>query len=437
MTSAPTDNSPRSLKSAVEILLQQVEQCHAPVRLELPLVETDLLLWLQAQSAPVRLYWQSRDREFELAGVDIADERSSVQAPLVVIPALRYFGGQRFDPNYPKPSTEWAQFGNSRFICPLIEIRRTGNEYRLAVNLVRDSLVGLVRDQLRSMTVVPCDFPLTFPAVISQSSNPNRPEFRRTVERALRMVDDGELSKVALARSLQLEFDDEISPWWLLAKWRDSSNGSFLFGMQTLNGDTFISATPERLYERRGRAIKTEAVAGTRPRGSSREEDERLGQELLNSDKDRREHLWVQEAIAESLRDLTSGLTFTSANLLKLHFLQHLVSAAEGTLRTDVSDQQLLDLLPPTPAVAGYPRAAALEAIRNLEGVDRGWYAGPIGWLGADEAEFAVGIRSCLFQGRLLTAYAGVGIVEGSIPETEWRETEQKLASFIGQVIPL
>jgi len=437
VTPAPSDHTPRSLKSAVAILLRQVEQCRAPIRLEQTLVETDLLSWLGAQSSLVRLYWRSRDGEFELAGIGIADERSSAQALSVGIPALRYIGGQRFDLNHPRVSSEWEQFGNGRFICPLIEVRRTGNEYRLAVNLLRDSLVGLAREQLRSMTVVPCEFPSTAPTVVSQVSDPDRSEFLRTVRSALLRINDGELSKVALARTLQLELDDEISPWWLLAKWRIVLNGSFLFGMQTLKGDTFISATPERLYQRCGRTIRTEAVAGTRSTGVSREEDERLGQELLDSDKDRREHLWVQEAIAESLGDLTSSLTFTPTRLLKLHRLQHLVSTAVGTLRADVSDRQLLDLLPPTPAVAGYPRVAALEAIRKLEWIDRGWYAGPIGWLGADEAEFAVGIRSCLLEGRLLTAYAGVGIVEGSMPDTEWRETEEKLASFIGQVVAI
>lgn len=428
-------NTPRhSLERAVEILLGQLEHGRAPARQELPLVETDLLSWLEAQSASTKLYWQSRDSEFELAGIGIADDRASAEELQMTIPAVRYIGGLRFDPTYPRLSPEWEQFGAGRFICPLIEIRRVGRDYRLALNLLRDSLLGDTRQLLRHPATASRRSPSVGMTVMARPTGTERSDFLQSVAQALDLIDRTQVSKIVLARTLQLAFNEKISPWGLLANWRGHSNRCFLFGLQTPEGDAFVSATPERLYQRCGRSVRTEAVAGTRPRGMSREEDERLGHELLNSDKDRREHRWVQDAVAESLRAIAPNLTFAPTELMKLPRLQHLVATAEGTVRADVHDHQLLELLPPTPAVAGFPRAAALEGIRQLEWIDRGWYAGPIGWIGSDEAEFAVGIRSCLVRGRGLTAYAGVGIVEGSIPETEWQETEQKLASFIGQV---
>jgi menaquinone-specific isochorismate synthase len=90
----------------------------------------------------------------------------------------------------------------------------------------------------------------------------------------------------------------------------------------------------------------------------------------------------------------------------------------------------VLRALHPTPAVGGYPRGEALEEIQALEPFDRGWYAGPVGWIGAGGAEFAVGIRSGLVRGNRLTLFSGAGIVAGSVPESEWAEIEQKIGDF-------
>ena len=109
---------------------------------------------------------------------------------------------------------------------------------------------------------------------------------------------------------------------------------------------------------------------------------------------------------------------------------RHLVSRVGAGLRDGVTDADLLGALHPTPAVGGYPKEGALEGIRALEPFDRGWYAGPVGWVGADGAEFAVGIRSGLVRGRTLALYSGAGIVAGSRPEEEWAEVEQKIKDF-------
>jgi len=115
---------------------------------------------------------------------------------------------------------------------------------------------------------------------------------------------------------------------------------------------------------------------------------------------------------------------------MKLARGRHLVSRARGTLREGVTDWDVLEALHPTPAVGGHPKEEALAEIRTSEPFDRGWYAGPVGWISADAAEFAVGIRSGLVSGRTLRLFSGAGIVAGSVPEEEWAEIEQKIGDF-------
>ena len=119
------------------------------------------------------------------------------------------------------------------------------------------------------------------------------------------------------------------------------------------------------------------------------------------------------------------------ASLLKLARKQHLYSAVNVLLKEDVTDGSLLDRLHPTPAVGGYPTENALSEISRLEPFDRGWYAAPVGWISADEAEFAVAIRSGLIHDKTLSLYSGAGIVPGSKPEEEWQEIEHKISDFL------
>jgi menaquinone-specific isochorismate synthase len=116
--------------------------------------------------------------------------------------------------------------------------------------------------------------------------------------------------------------------------------------------------------------------------------------------------------------------------VLKLAFVQHLHREYQGSLKPEVSDREILETLHPTPAVAGYPRLNSIKYIYELEGFDRGWYAGPIGWIGKETSQFAVAIRSALLKGKHLTVFAGAGIVAGSDSEKEWQEIENKILNF-------
>ena len=219
----------------------------------------------------------------------------------------------------------------------------------------------------------------------------------------------------------------------LLESLKDATPNCFHFYVEPESGVAFLGASPERLFSRDGSAVVSEAVAGTRPRGVSSEDDDGLRDDLLHSAKDRSEHAFVRIGIGEALAPLCEELEIDGdVAEMKLARGRHLRSRVRGTLKEGVTDAGLLEALHPTPAVGGHPRDGALEEIRDLEPFDRGWYAGPVGWIGAEASEFAVGIRSGLVRGRTLDLYSGAGIVAGSVPEEEWAEIEQKIDDFTG-----
>ena len=211
---------------------------------------------------------------------------------------------------------------------------------------------------------------------------------------------------------------------------------SYHYCFQLDKGIAFWGASPERLYKRSGDKIFVEAIAGTRSRGNSKEEDEFLGDELMNSEKDRREHEFVVKNVKQALERLGCSVQKNGrVSLLKLDKVQHLSLSIQGILPKDISDGDILTTLHPTSAVGGSPTDNALKYIHSHEPFCRGWYAGPVGWLGNDSVEFAVAIRSGIIDGSQMDVYTGAGIISGSKPEEEWQEMDTKFNSFIGKVL--
>ena len=190
-------------------------------------------------------------------------------------------------------------------------------------------------------------------------------------------------------------------------------------------GVVFLGASPERLYKRQGRAIISEALAGTKPMGVD-------AKVLLNSPKDRHEHQLVVDVIAGDLGPLCGRLAYQHRpHIRTLSNGYHLATGFQGYLKDGVKDEDILQSLHPTPAVGGFPKNFALNFIHTREPFGRGWYAGPLGYVGLDRAEFVVGIRSGLVKGKRLSVFAGAGIVRGSNPADEWQEIENKISNFI------
>jgi menaquinone-specific isochorismate synthase len=252
------------------------------------------------------------------------------------------------------------------------------------------------------------------------------------VESALTTLSQGVVDKIVLGRNTLLAFDvaPQIPP--LLQRLKAIEPNAYHFYFQPQAGHGFMGATPERLYKGVHRFIESEAVAGTCPRGRTSSEDNVLGAKLLRNEKERHEHVIVrndiQSLLARYCHDL---LVAQEPRLLKQSRVQHLYTPISGQLIADISDWDLLRLLHPTPAVGGLPRQEALQTIAQLEPFDRGWFAGPVGWLGHDAAEFAVGIRSAILHENAISLFAGAGVVQGSVPQLEWDELETKIGIFM------
>lgn len=169
----------------------------------------------------------------------------------------------------------------------------------------------------------------------------------------------------------------------------------------------------------------TEGLAGSTSRGRSAIEDELLANDLLMSSKDREEHQFVVKAIQENLEPLSEKIDHpTNPQIKKLKNVQHLFTPISASIKKGVQIHDLIRELHPTPAVGGFPREDAVSHIHEIEQLDRGWYAAPIGWFNLNGCgEFAVAIRSALLHENRATLYAGCGIVSDSDPEKEWKET--------------
>ncbi len=256
------------------------------------------------------------------------------------------------------------------------------------------------------------------------------------VQAALEAIEAGKVEKVVVARSLAVTADEDFDLEAFLGTLREIYPSCATVAVRE-GEHLFACATPERLVALEGDAVRTAAVAGSAPRGRSREEEARFSSELLTSKKEREEHEVVKRSIRVALRDVCGELEAPSApTLLKLEGIQHLETLLSGRLngaasgRTSVLD--LVGRLHPTPAVGGAPSAAALDWLERFEGLDRGWYAGPIGYLDrAGDGEFRVALRSALLRGRNARLFAGAGIVAGSDPERELAETRLKLRALL------
>ncbi|MEY3775811.1 MAG: hypothetical protein RLZZ129_2591 [Verrucomicrobiota bacterium] len=258
-------------------------------------------------------------------------------------------------------------------------------------------------------------------------------DYRTAVARALARIAAGEFSKIVLARVQEVVASAPLHPLRMLNGLRQRFPDCYAFSLANGAGQSFIGASPERLVRVSKGVVETEALAGTTRRGLGASEDAALAEALLRSDKDRREHELVVEAVVGRLRRL--GLNpgpAAAPGLRRLANLQHLHTPVRADLVPGVRLLDVLAALHPTPAVGGTPQVAALARIRELEGFPRGLYAGALGWMNArGGGEFFVGLRSALVEGMRARVYAGAGIVAGSTSEKEFAETELKFKAML------
>jgi isochorismate synthase len=260
---------------------------------------------------------------------------------------------------------------------------------------------------------------------------PDHAGWRDSVARLAGAVGRGRLDKAVLARQVEAVSAAPIDVPLILRRLCAAAPESTVFAVSR-NGRTFLGATPERLVARRGRDVRTVAMAGSTRRAADEESDEALADAMLASDKEREEHAVVVEMLRDTLAPLTERLDIApQPTVVRLRHVQHLVTPVAGRLREPLSVIELAGILHPTPAVAGSPRQLALELIADEEPFERGWFAGPLGWVDREgDGDLVVALRSGIVADRHATLLAGCGIVADSDPDREWQEAETKLQAL-------
>ncbi|MCU0311602.1 MAG: isochorismate synthase [Acidimicrobiales bacterium] len=243
----------------------------------------------------------------------------------------------------------------------------------------------------------------------------------------------GEAEKVVLARAVEVRTDQPLAPSAILDQLRRSYPASHLFSV-----GGFLGATPELLVARSGHRVTAHPMAGTAPRSGDPSADARLAASLLASSNTRAEHRHTIDMVHDTLLPWCSYLDEEAEpSVVAMANVQHLGTRLEGRLSDPpASVLELVTALHPTPAVGGTPRAAALALIADLEELDRGRYAGPVGWVdAAGNGTWAVGIRSAEIDGTTARLFAGVGVVADSDPAQELAETRAKLQALLGALV--
>jgi menaquinone-specific isochorismate synthase len=415
------------------------------VRIEIPIPYVDPLRWLNAQKHLERLYWRGRHADERVAMCGIAKVLSGDTRPDYVLlekeiddflerpgADFRLYGGMRFDLSH-DTDRDWFGFPAWRFVLPRFELHCRGERTQLCCNLVfpeDQGLAQIILDQADEL-VFPHQFsPNTVPIPTARVEIPSFEGWKSQVGWSIDAFKREVLQKVVLARRVDFSFAEEPEPVELLNVLQEATPNCFHFLFESEEG-AFLGASPERLFFRRGREVISEAVAGTRPRGDTKDDDQAYCESLLASEKDQREHAFVRNRIRNVLQEVCRTVEVDEvASEMRLAQGRHLYSRLSGTLEKGITDLHLLKLLHPTPAVCGEPTDVALHAINSLEDFDRGWYAGPVGWLGRDSAEFAVALRCGVLHKKTLSLFSGAGLVNGSDPGSEWLEIEQKITDF-------
>jgi salicylate biosynthesis isochorismate synthase/menaquinone-specific isochorismate synthase len=256
--------------------------------------------------------------------------------------------------------------------------------------------------------------------------------YEQAVARAVELIRAGRMEKIVLAREVQVHAPGSHDPAAVFGVLREEFPSCFVL-CAGRGEDALIAASPELLIRREGQRASTLALAASMRRSADPAVDAHLGEQLLRDPSYREEHAIVARRIERMLRPHSVWVAAApEPALARIANIQHLATPIRAQLAEPIDALELAGIMHPTPAVGGEPLAAAAPLIPALEGLDRGWYLGPLGWTDASgDGEFCVTLRCALLGGPVARCYAGGGIVRDSVPEKELAETEVKLQALL------
>ena len=362
----------------------------------------------------------------------IADEPDKLPAGAGPV----WVGGFAFAPDGGR-APQWSSFPPALMTMPELALHRLQDETLMTLCAVAGpgSTAALKRLRARLAALGDGELPLLDPhpsetAEIASAFPPG--DYERAVAAAVEEIRAGERQKLVLAREVRVTAPAAHEPAAIFGAMRTAFPSCFCFCCGSPEA-AFLGASPELLVRRRGASAATVALAGSTRRSADPAVDDHLGEMLLRSAKDRAEHDFVARRIERTLRPHAVWVEAApEPGLVKVANIQHLATPVHAQLAEPRPVLELAGLLHPTPAVGGEPPEGSPEAIGRLEDLDRGWYAGPVGWMdAAEDGEFCVALRSALIRDRTAHLFAGAGIVADSDPAAELAETELKLGALL------
>jgi menaquinone-specific isochorismate synthase len=405
--------------------------------------EHDLNELLDTASAEWRVLFQAKGSQARYYGVGALCFANLADLDRPSAAELAFYGGVPFHSNE-TPSELWGQLGRERFFAPVLEWEIRPSSQKLRARMLVDG------NEVRAADVerLRVDAQLWLSRVLAGTSAAPRPSFsvesqRQEVTRRawhdlvndiLADIQRGRLEKAVPARALTLSCAEplELGAFARALEGGRQPLATYLIGIVEPGGRAYLSLSPERLLSWSGQRVCIDTLAGTRPRAEELLEDARLGSELQHATKDLLEHRVVTRHVRERLSAHCDEIAVLADEaILKLADVQHLHSAFAANCRPQSSPIQLLRALHPTPAVGGHPTQTACELLQRREPLARGWFGGGVGRLDGKSGEFALGIRCAVVCQRIVTLFAGAGIVQGSDASAEWSETEAKMQTFL------
>ena len=336
-------------------------------------------------------------------------------------------GGFAYRPDR-EPGGAWSGFPALLFRVPALAVlRRRGRTFVVAATEDAEALLDLTATAARAPSARKLD--------VSPVRNPLA--WTAAVESAAARLRAGGAEKVVLAREVIAHGDGVVAAGTVVRSLRAAYPSCFTYLISGADGTAFAGASPELLVRRAGARAFAQPMAGSVARGASDSEDERLADTLVQSTKDADEHRVVSQFVVEALRPFSAGVSARGPEVVRFTNIQHLATSVSADLNHPAADAlTLAAALHPTPAVGGWPREAADALIDALEGMERGWYAGAVGWIdGRGDGELAIALRCGLLWEDGARLYAGVGVMPDSDPARELEETELKFKALLTALV--